>query len=42
MFVPDSHVSYEESANRCRRCTEKKGKPVPMQSVRVEMCSGIH
>jgi hypothetical protein len=40
-FVPDSHVSYEESAWRCKACTEKDGAPIPRQNVRLDMCQGV-
>jgi len=40
-FVPMSDVSYEEDKRQCRKCTEKHGAPIPMQSVKVEMCSGL-
>lgn len=40
-FVPESDVSYEEDAARCKPCTDKWGPPQPVQRVRVEMCSGV-
>jgi len=41
VFVPDSHMSYEEDRVRCRACTETLGPLTPNQSVRVDKCSGV-
>ncbi len=31
LFIPDSAVSTEELVYRCKKCTEKHGKPVSYQ-----------
>lgn len=42
VFVPSSDApSYEENVEWCRACTEKYGRPLPRQSVNIDMCSGI-
>ena len=41
-FVPDSLVSYEESRDWCAKCTAIHGKPIPHQSVRLDVCCGIY
>lgn len=42
LFVPDSHVSYEEEKFRCKKCTELHGVPIAKQSVNDQLCSRIH
>lgn len=32
IFIPDSHVSYEEINYRCFKCTVKHGKPISTQT----------
>lgn len=41
-FVPESDVSYEEDAFRCKKCTEKLGKIMPYQNVVESICCGVH
>jgi hypothetical protein len=41
VFVPDSQISIEEDVGYCKACTKKHGKPVPWQTVNIDMCSGI-
>lgn len=41
-FVPSSDVSYEENILQCKKCTEKYGKPVPMQNVNLDVCTWIN
>lgn len=41
VFVPDSDISYEENKVRCRECTERHGRPIPLQTVNIDICSGV-
>lgn len=41
-FVPESDVSTEEVAFRCKRCTEGLGKITPYQQVVESICCGVY
>ena len=41
-FVPASDMSYEEFHERCKKCTNQMGKPIPAQDVVEEMCCGVY
>ena len=41
-YVPDSDISYEELVDYCVACTNKYGRPIPMQSVNLDVCTGVY
>lgn len=41
-FVPESDVSTEEDLFRCKKCTDRMGKPIPYQMVKEDLCCGVY
>jgi len=39
--VPASDISYEENIEYCPTCTKRHGRPIPMQSVNLDVCTGF-